>query len=136
VSGTDLPVYKLDRMIAAPVGLKPQSKQQPLIAVAGIADPAAFVGDLRQRGWNVVETIAFADHHRYTSSDVGRLTDVARAASGVVVTTEKDYVRLLPFRPWRVPIHYVPLTVQPSPFERFRAWLEAELQAVRGAPRG
>jgi tetraacyldisaccharide 4'-kinase len=136
VSGTDLPVYKLDRTIAAPVGLNPQSKQQPLIAVAGIADPAAFFGDLRQRGWNVVETIAFADHHRYTSSDVGRLTDVARAASGVVVTTEKDYVRLLPFRPWRVPIHYVPLTVQPSPFERFRAWLEAELQAVRGAPRG
>ena len=82
VSGTDLPVYKLDRMIAAPVGLNPQSKQQPLIAVAGIADPAAFFDDLRQRGWNVVETIAFADHHRYTSSDVGRLTDVARAASG------------------------------------------------------
>lgn len=135
VSGTDLPVYRMERTIAAPVGLR-ASKDQPVVAVAGIATPSAFFSDLRQAGWRLAGTLEFADHHRYAPSDVRRIEDVARGANAVVVTTEKDYVRLLPFRPWPVSIHYVPLTVRPVPFDTFRAWIATELQVVRGAPRG
>jgi tetraacyldisaccharide 4'-kinase len=106
------------------------------VAIAGVANPEAFFDDLRRAGWPLAETLPFPDHHRYTRHDVERIAAAARRAKSVVVTTEKDYVRLLPFRPWAVSIHYVPLTVEPSPFDRFRDWIAAELQSVRGAPRG
>jgi tetraacyldisaccharide 4'-kinase len=136
VSGSDLPIYHLERSVEAPAGLDGASKNRPVIAVAGIANPLHFFSDLRRTGWNVVDTLAFRDHHPFTAADLGRITSIAQRAQAVVLTTEKDYVRLLPFRPWAAAIHYVPLTVQPAPLDRFRTWIADELQTVRGAPRG
>jgi tetraacyldisaccharide 4'-kinase len=133
VSGSDLPVYRTERVTGAPIGL---TRDRPVVAVAGIASPENFFSDLRRDRWQVVETATFPDHHRYTSKDVDRLVTLARRANAPVITTEKDYVRLLPFRPWPVSIQYVPLTVRPVPFERFRGWIAAELESVRGMPRG
>ena len=47
------------------------------------------------------------------------------------MTTEKDYVRLLPFRPFAVPIAYAPLTMEPEPEGDFRHWLAGSLRAAR-----
>ncbi len=80
-----------------------------MLAVAGIANPSRFVDSLRESGWNVVDSIAFADHHRYTAKDIAAI-DAKLKASGadVVFTTEKDAVRLeglsLPFAAYRVPL--------------------------------
>ena len=43
----------------------------------------------------------------------------------------KDLVRLLPFRPFPLPVGYVPLTMEPEPLPEFRRWLEASLRAAR-----
>jgi tetraacyldisaccharide 4'-kinase len=136
VSGTDLPVYTLERSVHAPPGLNGLSTDRAVVALAGIANPAQFFADLRRAGWNVVDTLSFRDHYPYSANDVARFAAVAQPTDAIVLTTEKDYVRLLPFRPWPVAIHYVPLTVQPAPLDRFRGWIAAELQSVRGAPRG
>jgi tetraacyldisaccharide 4'-kinase len=104
----------------------------PAIAVAGIASPERFFADLRAAGHHVVRTFAFRDHHRYSKKDVDRLTREARTTgAGRILTTEKDYVRLLPFRPFAVPVSWVPLTMEPDPLPEFRNWLIRALDAAR-----
>jgi len=43
----------------------------------------------------VVETQSFADHHRYTAAEAQMLTERAQRQNLVLLTTEKDQVRLL-----------------------------------------
>jgi hypothetical protein len=47
------------------------------------------------------------------------------------VTTEKDVVRLLPFRPFAMPITWLPHTMEPEPREEFRQWLAGSIAAAR-----
>jgi tetraacyldisaccharide-1-P 4'-kinase len=77
-----------------------------LAAFAGIAAPAAFADTLRDTGAVVEEMSAFADHHWYSSEDLSRLD--ARAAElgvDVLITTEKDWVRLRRLRLPRRPLY-------------------------------
>ncbi len=105
----------------------------PLFAVAGIAQPSRLFDDLRGAGHTVVGTAAFPDHYRYSRRDVERLVRDARAAGAArIVTTEKDLVRLLPFRPFALPISCVPLTMEPDPLPDFTSWLAAALNDARG----
>jgi len=105
------------------------------IALAGIARPQRFFEDLRTAGHDVVRTLAFRDHHRYSRRDLERLFREARAAGAArVLTTEKDYVRLLPFRPFPIPVSWVPLTMEPDPLPEFRSWLTGALGAARDLP--
>ena len=81
----------------------------PIVAVAGIAGPHRFFDELRGSGWQLADTLAFPDHHRYTSRDIaGMAARVARVGATRIVTTEKDFVRLLPFRPFPLPIVHIP----------------------------
>jgi tetraacyldisaccharide 4'-kinase len=131
--GMELRVFRLRRQGQ----FDADRKGEPALAVAGIARPARFFDDLRAHGWNIVATAAFADHHRYSPRDIARLeADASRAGAGRMVTTEKDYVRLLPFRPFPMPVACVAMTVEPEPVEAFRDWIGAELDAVRGHARG
>ena len=89
-------------------GLKPAATSRSL-AVAGIAHPDRFVTMLRDAGWNVVESLAFPDHHRYTAKDIAAIDAKMKSANAdVVFTTDKDAVRLesltLPFEAYRVPL--------------------------------
>jgi tetraacyldisaccharide 4'-kinase len=58
----------------------------------------------------VTGTLAFADHHRYAGADVRKIAAAAQASGvRVVMTTEKDLVRLeacapLPFEVVAVPM--------------------------------
>ena len=50
---------------------------------------------LQHAGCGVVETVAFADHHRYTAADMQRVITVAKGLNGSgFITTEKDAVKL------------------------------------------
>jgi tetraacyldisaccharide 4'-kinase len=65
------------------------------VAFCAIARPEGFAAMLQEAGCGVVETVAFADHHRYTSADMGRVIEVAKGLNGSgFVTTEKDAVKL------------------------------------------
>ena len=68
-----------------------------VLAVAGIAEPARFADALAAAGFDVAGMLAFADHHRFTASDVRRIAERASALGArLVLTTEKDAVRLAP----------------------------------------
>jgi tetraacyldisaccharide-1-P 4'-kinase len=59
------------------------------------------------------------------------LAAAASSRADVILTTEKDYVRLLPFRPFRLSIAAVPLTMEPDPLPEFRRFLADSLRAAR-----
>jgi tetraacyldisaccharide 4'-kinase len=64
-----------------------------VVALAAIARPERFLAELRRAGAEVVATILRRDHHRYDSGD-RREIEAASAAADLVVTTEKDLVKL------------------------------------------
>jgi tetraacyldisaccharide 4'-kinase len=66
----------------------------PVIGFAGIARPEKFFATLRNFGARLADTRAFPDHHRYSERDARRLLDAAKAQNAMLVTTEKDFVRL------------------------------------------
>ena len=53
------------------------------------------------------------------------------AGADAVLTTEKDFVRLLPHRPFSMPAGWVPLTMEPDPLPEFRRWLAGSVAAAR-----
>jgi tetraacyldisaccharide 4'-kinase len=126
-----LQVFEVHRSIGVPVDSHPDPSI-PSLAVAGIANPERFVEDLRRAGHSLVSTRVFRDHHPYSHEDIRRLGREATAAGAArILTTEKDYVRMLPFRPFPLPITWVPLTMEPDPLPEFRCWLAGQLSAAR-----
>ena len=65
-----------------------------VFAFAGIARPEKFFASLRASGCEVAGTRVFPDHHQFRTSDLAALRIAARDAGAILVTTEKDYVRL------------------------------------------
>jgi tetraacyldisaccharide 4'-kinase len=124
--------FTATRRVGAPVFPGDGSAARKLFVLAGIAQPAPFLAAVQGDGATVVGTRFFRDHHAYSARDVAEVFAEARAAGAdAVVTTEKDYVRLLPHRPFVLPAGYVPLTMEVEPRDEFKAWLAASVAAAR-----
>lgn len=67
-----------------------------LLAFAGIGRPQKFFDMLSAYGAQLAGTIAFPDHHRFGQSEIAGLVAQSRRADALLVTTEKDYMRLGP----------------------------------------
>ena len=67
-----------------------------VLAFAGIGRPQKFFDTLVSAGAFVQETQAFADHYVYRPADLAALRARARARGALLVTTEKDLVRIPP----------------------------------------
>ncbi|PWT83733.1 MAG: tetraacyldisaccharide 4'-kinase [Blastocatellia bacterium] len=99
-----------------------------VLAVAGIARPERFFRDLAANGWNVVETMSFRDHHRFTAHDLKLIEEAARSARATVLVTEKDAARLGAVS-LGVPAASVPLTITIEPAAAFLKWLRDRLES-------
>ena len=129
-------MFTLHRTLEPPVPLEPgrpwPGGRVSVVALAGIARPSRFATALRAAGWDVRSTLEFGDHHQYGARDLDRITRTMRSSEALaVLTTEKDAVRLLQFRPLPVPVAAVPLQVVVDPAERFREWLLKRLNEAR-----
>jgi len=85
--------------------------ERRVLAIAGVADPAAFFRQLELLGAKVTAR-PFADHHTFTRAEIA---DLAEAASGFdyVACTLKDAVKLRPMWPaGGPPLWYVSLSVE------------------------
>ena len=67
-----------------------------VVAFAGIGRPQKFFDTLAEIDAHLVDTRAFADHHPYSADEVMALVEAATLREAIVVTTEKDAVRLPP----------------------------------------
>ena len=65
-----------------------------MVAFAGIARPEKFYATLRRVGARLVATRDFPDHHRFTAREQDALREEASRRLALLVTTEKDQVRL------------------------------------------
>lgn len=69
------------------------------MAFAGIADPAGFFDGVEKAGAPLVTTLAFSDHICYGDAEISAILRLKTASrSAYMVTTEKDAVKLAPFR--------------------------------------
>ena len=99
-------------------------RSEDVLAFAGIADPPKFFAMLRSQGVRIRAARAFADHHRYSARETERLLAEADRHGCVLVTTEKDLVRIarephleiLAHRVQAVPVELV--LDRPADFER------------------
>lgn len=74
-------------------------KNARVFAFAGIGRPAKFFASLREIGAEIAATREFPDHHPYAEGELDALDAIAQAKAAMLVTTEKDWVRLPPA--WR-----------------------------------
>lgn len=65
-----------------------------VLAFAGIADPEKFFATLDEAGVVIAQRQEFPDHHRYTAAEARDLLARAAAENLLLLTTEKDHVRL------------------------------------------
>ncbi|MFL6814140.1 MAG: tetraacyldisaccharide 4'-kinase [Bradyrhizobium sp.] len=65
-----------------------------VLAFGGIGDPGRFFRTLRRFGIEVVAERAFPDHHPFSEGEIAALIAEAKREALILVTTEKDMVRL------------------------------------------
>jgi len=81
-------------------------------AFSGIASPESFEKMLRDFGAEIRYNQRFLDHHRFTRSEIERLyAKVGELKLDMIVTTEKDAVRLFEDMPVPIPIYYLRLEI-------------------------
>ncbi|HEX2964734.1 MAG TPA: tetraacyldisaccharide 4'-kinase, partial [Syntrophorhabdaceae bacterium] len=66
--------------------------EKRVTAFAGLGDNRSFYNLLGSMGANIVHTIDFPDHHRYTEADL--LKCASHKDAEMVVTTEKDAIKI------------------------------------------
>jgi tetraacyldisaccharide 4'-kinase len=123
-------VFRLERTLDPPRLVEPDGRVVSpaagtrVLALAGLARPERFFTDVVREGWTVAGELAFGDHHRYTPGDLDRIVMAMHTARAVMIlTTEKDLVRMLPLRPLPMPVAWVPLRVSVEPARAFADWL-------------
>jgi tetraacyldisaccharide 4'-kinase len=129
-------VFTLRRTLGVPRLIEPRDvaidRGAPVVAAAGIAAPERFGAALTEAGWTVARLLRYPDHHAYRRRDLEQMTAALRdTGARVVLTTEKDAVRLRPLRPLPFAVAAVPLTVTIDPADHFRAWLLRRIAEAR-----
>ena len=67
------------------------------LAFAGLANPRQFFDSLRRQGVELVRTLSFGDHHRYSTRELGAIGRQCRELRvDTAITTEKDAENLPP----------------------------------------
>lgn len=81
-------------------------------AFSGIAAPEGFEAFLREAGAHLATTRRFVDHHRFTPQDLVDVFAEAQAAGvELMITTEKDAVRLNAREKTTIPCYYLRLEI-------------------------
>lgn len=132
-AGAHRAVFNARRLNARPVFDGPVPPlSEGAFGLAGIADPHPFFSALEKAGVRLAGRAVFRDHHPYSKRDADRVfADARQAGATLVVTTEKDYVRLLRHRPFPMPVGWLPLTMEPEPIVDFKRWLASSIASAR-----
>ena len=108
---------------------------ETVLLVCGIAQPETLIIELRKK--YKVEVVLFADHHNFDSSDIKVIHqkfDTFAQENGVIITTEKDYVRLqtkltadeLETYPW----YYLPIELKIENEDEFNLLIKKYVTAI------
>jgi len=82
-------------------------------ALSGIAAPESFEAFLRETGAKLIYTRRFLDHYRFTHEDLtGVFGDAGGVGVEIMVTTEKDAVRIAASEKFPLPCYYLRLEIE------------------------
>ena len=124
--------YETPRLVQPFGAPLPTSTGRRVVAVAGIARPERFFAALRAEGWDVVTELIFRDHHWFTEQDIASIGRAALDAhADLVMTTEKDAVRLHLIPGGTAIWAFLPLHVEIEPAGTFGAWIGDRVAAAR-----
>ena len=102
--------------------LTKMTEDDTIVVLAGIAHPRPFIKEIRKSKAKV-KGLIFNDHHNFTKKDIADLIQKIKTSSNpakaIVVTTEKDAMRLLNFpglpKSLKRRIYYIPIKVKLIP---------------------
>ncbi len=81
-----------------PLGAPHRIAGQRVLVLSGIADPTALAQSIESVGATPIRVLDFGDHHEFTDRELGDVAaEAVRAGASVIVTTEKDLVRIGPW---------------------------------------
>jgi tetraacyldisaccharide 4'-kinase len=70
-------------------------RASPVAAFCGVGNPRSFFTQLKNEGFQITLTRAFADHHHYSQTDINHLlTDATSNGAQLLLTTAKDATKL------------------------------------------
>jgi tetraacyldisaccharide 4'-kinase len=128
-------VHKPREIVAAATGnASPLAmlKGMRVFAFAGIGAPDSFRKSLEALGAEVAAFRIFADHHPYSRSDIGALRLMAKdSGATMIVTTQKDAVRLTDFPDFLREVSLLRIGMEISPGGQFAEWICSRLAAAR-----
>jgi tetraacyldisaccharide 4'-kinase len=82
-------------------------------ALSGIAAPESFEAFVRETGAKLVYTRRFLDHYRFTHEDLTSVfAEAVKAGVELVITTEKDAVRIAADEKFPLPCYYLRLEIE------------------------
>lgn len=85
-------------------------------AFAGIARPDSFRETIASAGGEVAAFLSFPDHHVYTAGDLDRIrTAVSKSSAQIILTTEKDGIKLIDFPDFLRDIYLLRIEMKISP---------------------
>jgi len=122
---TDIPLF--NAALKADKGKLP-SKKPKYIAFAGLGYPEKFFKFLKDElGYDIVETLAFADHCPYERQDIQDLRQKAQDEDAMLITTVKDYLRLP--KGYKDDIFTVPVSMTFKAPKKLQAFVKEKLAA-------
>ena len=69
-------------------------KNKKLIAFAGIGNPKNFFDVLINNNLEILKSKSFPDHYNFSKKDITNLKETAEKSNAILLTTEKDYLRI------------------------------------------
>lgn len=119
----------------------PELDSMRVVAFAGIGRPEKFFRTLREMRVDIIQTIAFPDHHAFTDKDAIDLMIKAREQDAHLITTQKDAARLLhaPQGSARAQLaealHVLPIELVISDFATLQNLMADAIRLARKKPR-
>jgi tetraacyldisaccharide 4'-kinase len=99
---------------------------EKIIAFSGIGSPESFRQGLAALGAEVVSYRDFPDHHRYSDSDITGLRRLAvENGASLLITTEKDGVRLADFPAFSAETALLRISMEITPLAPFKELLSS-----------
>lgn len=69
-------------------------KELDIYAFCGVGNPDAFLGNLKNCGFNIKGSKVYNDHHDFTDDDIAIIYDEAKKVqANLILSTEKDWVK-------------------------------------------
>ena len=92
-----------------PLNIHEFDKKQSYLVFSGIGNHKTFVEMLRNNKLKIVNDLEYPDHYQYSKKDFDKIIINAKKYNAHIITTEKDYLRLVNFS--RNEIFYIKSTL-------------------------